>query len=160
MKKVVSVLLACILLLLTGCNSEPSEEEKFLEQVRAEGQKYDFLSSCYSAVYSLSDMFGMWNDDTYQKAKSGVRLSSSLKNTWFHSDKWMGNDLTNQSKLADIKEVVVTSATEEDVAGLLRVSVRNNVMNTTTVYLYNFAYNRTNNEVYLLEELDSYKDWS
>lgn len=146
-------------LLLTGCKHEPSEEEKFLEAVRAEQTKFNFLGNFYSAVYSLQGIFGMWDANTYQSAKKEAKISKELANELFPSVNWLGNPLTNQSKTAQIREIFVTSCSEEFISAVIQVSVCNNVYNSYRTYYYEVSYSNTSEVIVSLDELLDYKDW-
>lgn len=155
MKRMISILLAATLL-LTGCSKEPTEEEQFLSEVRAEQNKLGFLSNCLAAVYSLQSMFGMWNSNTYLEAKNKSHLSSALAAEWFPSVNWLGSDITNQKKAADIRDIAISSVSEKEQEGIIRVTVTNTVTNAMKTYVYTFRYSVHNDEITSLEELVSY----
>lgn len=158
MKRLVSLLL-CGVFCLTGCSTTVSDEEAFLASVRQEALKYSFLTSCDVAVYSLQEMFGMWDVNTYSQAKKSAKLAKELHGVWFPTAHWLGNDVTNQSKSATIERVSVSSVSDEYQEGVLQVRVKNNVTSTVTVYLYRFSYHIASDSIVALEELINYKDW-
>ena len=147
------VLASC--LLLTGCKAE-TEEEKFLDAVREQGDRYSFLSPCDTAIYSLEQMFGMWSPTTYQLAKSSAKLGAALMNEWFPSANWLGNPLTNQELNADIKEICYSSVENNVVTGYFIVEVENKVFVEYKSSLYSFKYSYPDDAIIGLDLIDSY----
>ena len=117
-------LLVCLSLLISGCSSQLSDKELAAEAIRAESRKYDFLNNGYYAVTTLSYLFGIWNDDSYQLAKSKAKLASNLHGEWFGFGVWQGSEFLAKRKVANISKIWVESISDAYQYFVFEVSIQ------------------------------------
>ena len=149
----ISLMLAC-LLMLTACNS-PSEEEKRLQELKAEATKYSFLIAGRNACYSLTGMLGYYNNITYQKAKETAKISDSLRAEYFPTVNWQGAEVLTQKQTCTVSDLMLSDYTKREVTYMVCYSISDGFY-LPTDYWYSATYSIKSDEITKLELICSY----